>query len=163
MSVPGLVYVCDPETVKEPADPVIVPAADVPSPHSMSAESALAASETSASVTVATVPVNATPAVAVTATALATSCVLHVEPMQLWVLGHTLPQLPQFAGSVCLLTHEAPQSEGVCPPQLETHAYVPPSFSEHAVPPPQVVPHAPQVEPTPREVAQPVPASAQSA
>jgi hypothetical protein len=95
--VPGLEYLCDPVTLKEPFDPVMVPVlVAVPSPQSMVAERAVDGSETSASVTVATsVPENAVPAVAVTATEVAPSCCLQVPPMQLCPLGHTRHDAPQ--------------------------------------------------------------------
>jgi hypothetical protein len=47
--------------------------------------------------------------------------------------GQTIPQLPQFTGSVCVSTHVAPHI--VCPVEhAAAHSSVPPLFAQRGVP-----------------------------
>ncbi len=79
---------------------------------------------------------------------------------------HAWLHVPQLAGLLFGSTHDMLQSIGAAAGQPELHAYPPGADAEGAhsgVPSEQVTPHAPQLGLTDRSVAQPAPASPQSA
>jgi hypothetical protein len=75
------------------------------------------------------------------------------------VVVQAFPHVPQFCVSVCVLTHELPQSVGVEPPQVDVH----PEPEHTGVGPEHATPHAPQLPFCERLIPQPVPAWLQSA
>jgi hypothetical protein len=124
VTAPGAAYVCVPLTVKEPADPVIVPLDVVPSPQVTTAARALGPSPAIASMTSATAPEHAAPAVAVTASTDAESCVLQTLAMHVLPDAHAYadPHPPQFESSLVSSTHLPLHAVGVEPPHVAAQA-----------------------------------------